>query len=163
MNAFRFAGTIAGVLILGAMMAATAPRARAQDADQPVKITFREAVRIPGQVLPAGTYIFKRQMEGAAADGNLIRISNADDTRLIAFIQTLPVTRENVTGSTVLTFVESSKGRPPVLVEWFYPGSLQGHEFLYSKGTEQHVEKSKQVVEAANSQGATVVSDVSGD
>ncbi len=144
-------------------MAATAPRARAQDADQPVEITFREAVRIPGQVLPAGTYVFKRQMEGAAADGNLIRISNEDGTRVIAFIQTLPVERKDATGNTVLTFVESSKGRPPVLVEWFYPGSLQGHEFLYSKRMEQHVEKSKQVIEAANSQGATVVSNVSAD
>lgn len=36
------------------------------------------------------------------------------------------------------------------LVSWFYPGSLEGHEFLYSPRREQQIENSVRVIVAAN-------------
>ena len=85
MSEFKLTGTITEILFLVAMWIATAPRVQAQD-DQPLRITFSQAVQIPGRVLPAGTYIFQRRMEGFAADENLIQISNSDGTRIITFV-----------------------------------------------------------------------------
>ena len=55
--------------------------ARADEADQSIKITFNQPIEIPGQILPAGTYLFK------LADPNdldVVRIFNSQGTRLYA-------------------------------------------------------------------------------
>jgi hypothetical protein len=112
MKKFKMSGKIAGILFLVALWIAIAPRVQAQD-DQPLRITFSQAVQIPGRVLPAGTYIFQRRMEGFAADENLIQISNSDGTRIITFVQTLPATRKNISEATEFTFARSPEGQPP--------------------------------------------------
>jgi hypothetical protein len=95
---------------------------------------------------------------------NLIRIFNGDRSQLIATIQTVTTERRNASGDTVLTFAqESQNGQVPVLVDWFYPGSLEGHEFVYSGHLEREVQDAPHVIVAANSKGSTPARDVSGD
>jgi hypothetical protein len=73
------------------------------------------------------------------------------------------VERQNVSGDTVLMFADESKnGRAPVVVDWFYPGSLEGHEFVYS-GHQEREGDAPQVIVASNSKGSTPARNVSGD
>jgi len=159
----RFAVSIPGVFLVALGAAAIAPRAQAQDVSQGTKITFKVPVRIPGRVLPAGTYIFTPADFGILPDSQLIEILNEDGTQFVAFIRPVPVMRETVTSSTLLSFAENPKGQEPVLTEWFYPGSTAGHRFLYSARRERRIASEPHIFIAASSDGARLVKDVSGD
>jgi hypothetical protein len=73
---------------------------KADNWDKKTVVTFNQDVEIPGQVLPAGTYVFK-----------LLR-SNSDRTVV------------QVTGT--------DEGYPPAVVSWFFAGSDDGRDFVYS-------------------------------
>jgi hypothetical protein len=108
--------------------------AHADEADQSTKITFSQPVEIPGQVLPAGTYMFKLADKN---NQNMVEILNAAGTHLYATLQTISADRQEPAGDTVVTLAEQRNGSPDALLEWFYPGNTIGHEFTYSK-TEEH-------------------------
>jgi hypothetical protein len=115
--------------------------AHADEMDQSIKITFSQAIQIPGQVLPAGTYMFK------LADPNnldVVHIFNSEGTRLYATLETITAERRKPSGHTVVTLAEQPDGRPETLVKWFYPGSTSGHELVYSKQEEQQLAQDRQ-------------------
>src|ERR1700739_3179945 len=100
--------------------------AHADELDQATTITFSAPIQIPGQVLPAGSYLFK------LADGDsdrIVQIFNADRTVLYATLQTIATERQEPTGHTVVALAEQGAGQPDALVKWFYPGDETGHEF----------------------------------
>jgi hypothetical protein len=110
--------------------------ARADEADQSAKITFSQPIEIPGQILPAGTYLFK------LADPNdldVVRIFNSQGTRLYATLQTVTAERAKPTGDLVVVLADQPAGRPETLLKWFYPGDTSGHELVYSKQEEQQL------------------------
>src|ERR1700757_722651 len=117
------------------------PHARADEENQTTKMTFSAPVEIPGQVLPAGSYIFER------ADDNdlrsVVRIFNADRTVLYATLETNPVDRMSPTDNPFITLAEQGSGNPEALVRWFYPGSLTGYEFVYPKAEEKELAQAK--------------------
>ncbi len=113
--------------------------ARADEMNQSTKITFSAPVEIPGQVLPAGTYLFKL---ADSNNMNLIRVFNVDGTRLYATLETVSAERMTSNGNTVITLADPADGRPAALVKWFYPGRTTGHEFIYSKQESQQLAQS---------------------
>ena len=116
--------------------------AHADESNQSTKITFNTPIQIPGQVLPAGTYLFQ---EAAPNDDlNLVQIFNADGSILYATLETVPVERSAAAGETTITLAEAESGKPDLLVRWFYPGRLTGHEFVYSKPQEQEIAQARQ-------------------
>jgi hypothetical protein len=115
--------------------------ARADEENETTKITFSEPIEIPGQVLPAGSYIFERADDNDMRE--LVHVFNADHTVLYATLQTIPVDRMNPTGKPSVTLAGQSSGNPDVLVRWFYPGSTTGHEFVYPKAEEKELTQAK--------------------
>jgi len=116
--------------------------AHADEYDESTTMTFSQAVQIPGQVLPAGTYFFK--LVDIPSDRNLVQIFNADRTVLYATLQTIPTERQEPTGNTVVSLAEQGTGQPEALLKWFYPGRETGNEFVYSKQTEKGLAQAKQ-------------------
>lgn len=115
--------------------------AHADEADQSTKLTFSKPVEIPGQILPAGTYLFKVDTDNL----NLVRIFNRDGTRLYSTLLTVATERPEATGDTVVVFAESeAAGKPEALVKWFYPGRTTGTEFVYSNHEEQQLAQDRQ-------------------
>ena len=114
--------------------------AHADESLETTKITFNVPVQIPGQVLPAGTYLFQR---ADSNNPNVIQIFNADRTALITTVQTVSAERLEPADDTVITLAEPQTGNSEVLVKWFYPGSTIGHEFIYSKHEEQEIAHAK--------------------
>ncbi len=131
---FRVAMTVAGVALLGAMLA---PDARADDWNRKTSITFSSPVEIPGvhltgwNVLPAGTYVFK--ILDSQSDRHIVQIFNKDETTIYATILAIPNYRLQATDKTVITFRERPAGEPEALRAWFYPGKNWGEEFVYPK------------------------------
>ena len=116
--------------------------AHASEADEATKITFGQPIQIPGQVLPAGTYLFVQAEPNE--DLNLIQIFNGDHSVLYATLQTVPVERREATAKTTITLAEPEAGKPDVLLKWFYPGRLIGHELVYPKQQEQEMSQARQ-------------------
>ncbi|MCU1301009.1 MAG: hypothetical protein JWQ87_1293 [Candidatus Sulfotelmatobacter sp.] len=121
--------------------------AHADESDEATKITFSQPIEIPGQVLPAGTYLFKL---ASGDDLNVVQIFNVDRTHLYATLDTVSTDRPEPTDHTVVALAEQGTGQPDVLVKWFYPGRETGNEFVYSKQEEKELSRDKQQIVMAD-------------
>jgi hypothetical protein len=115
--------------------------AHADEADQYTKITFNQAIEIPGKILPAGTYLFKLENPDNLS---VVQILSADGTHTYATLQTIAAERRKPAGHTVVVLAEQPDGKPETLLEWFYPGDTIGHEFVYSKQEERQLAQDRQ-------------------
>lgn len=116
--------------------------ANADESNQATTITFSQPIQIPGQVLPAGTYLFT--LANRDTNQKIVQVFSADRTVLYATLQTIVTDRAEPTGHTVLALAKQGTGQPDVLLKWFYPGQESGNEFLYSKQTEKELAQDKQ-------------------
>jgi hypothetical protein len=121
--------------------------AHADESDRSTTITFSQPIQIPGQVLPAGAYLFKL---ASSDDLNVVQIFNADRTVLYATLQTVSTDRPEPTDHTVVALAEQGAGQPDVLLKWFYPGRETGNEFLYSKQKEKELAQDRQQIVETN-------------
>jgi hypothetical protein len=116
------------ILLLGATVA---PGARADQWDKKTIVTFSEAVEIPGQILPAGTYVFR--LADSPSSRHIVQIWNADENQVLATIMTIPNTRLETPDETIFEFDERPSDSPMAVKVWFYPGNSTGEEFIYSR------------------------------
>lgn len=105
--------------------------ARADEWDKKTILTFSQPVEIPGQVLPAGTYMFK--LADTMGDRHIVQIFNADGSQIIATVMAIPDYRLTATDQTVIKFGEVPAGSPEAIRAWFYPGNTIGQELVYPK------------------------------
>lgn len=121
----------AGLLALG--VATLPPRARADEWNQKTVMTFSGPVEIPGQVLTAGTYVFK--LMDSESDRNIIEVFNKRENHLYGIFLAIPDYRLKLPGNgkPIITFEERAAGAPEAVKAWFYPGDNYGHEFVYPK------------------------------
>jgi hypothetical protein len=122
--------------------------AHADESDQATAITFIQPIQIPGQVLPAGTYLFK--LVDSNSNQNIVQVFNADRTVLYATLQTIAAERQESTGHTVVTLAKQGAGQPDALLKWFYPGRETGNEFLYPTQKEKELTQDRQQTIVAN-------------
>jgi hypothetical protein len=126
--------------------------AHADENLQETEITFNQPVQIPGQILPAGTYLFK-QINGEELD--VVQIFSSNRRHVYATLQTTPTQRREVADETTVTLAAQGSGKPIVLLKWFYPGEETGHEFVYSNQLEKEMAQDKQQTVVANQQPIT--------
>jgi hypothetical protein len=113
------------------LLGGIAPRALADDWDQRTIFTFSGPVEIPGQVLSAGTYVFK--LADSSSDRNIVQVFNKDETNLYGTFLAIPDYRIKPAGKTIITFEERPAGSPEAVKAWFYPGENYGRDFVYPK------------------------------
>lgn len=113
-----------------ALLCATlGPSLRADTWDKKTIVTFGDSVEIPGQVLPAGTYVFK--LANSSSNRHIVQIWNEDETQIFATILTIPEYRLDPAETTIFEFDERPGDSPMALRTWFYPGETIGDEFVY--------------------------------
>jgi hypothetical protein len=117
-------------MMFGAILA---PGARADQWDKKTIVTFGDAVEIPGQVLPAGTYVFK--LADNPTDRHIVQVWSADESQILAMIMTIPKTRFETPDESKFEFEERAGDSPMALKAWFYPGNSTGEEFTYSRSS----------------------------
>jgi len=105
--------------------------ARADEWNKQTRLTFSQPVEIPGRVLAAGTYTFK--LADSMTDRHIVEIWDADQTKKIATVMTIPNYRLKTTDQTVIRFNEVPAGDPEAIRAWFYPGNALGQEFVYPR------------------------------
>ena len=117
------------------------PVVRADEENQATLFTFSQPVQIPGQVLPAGTYLFEIVNN---FNHEIVRISNADRTNVIALIQARPTQQKGLSGKAAIVLAERGMSQPEAIVAWSYPGRVEGHQLVYPKQVQEEVAKDKQ-------------------
>lgn len=123
--------------------------AHADESNQATQITFSQPIQVPGQILPAGTYLFKLVNSDEL---NIVQIFSQDRSHLYATLQTVPTDDNQVAGDTTVTLAEQGAGKPDVLLKWFYPGDETGHEFVYSNRLEKQISQDRQQTVVASQQ-----------
>ena len=107
------------------------PRATADESDQKTIFTFSGSVEIPGQVLPAGTYVFK--LADSQSDRDIVQVFSKDEGHLYGTFLAIPDQRLRPAGKAIITFEETPGGSQEAVKAWFYPGENYGHQFVYPK------------------------------
>ena len=129
----KIRNVLCGVCGIVLAFAAFLPTARADEWNQQTKLSFSQPVEIPGGVLPAGTYWFKL---ADTQSHNVVEIYSSDWSKDYATLVTVPEYRLQSTNHTEIEFAERPQDKPEALLNWYYPGTLAGHEFLYSSRQE---------------------------
>jgi len=93
---------LVGIGVLGGMV----QRAVADDFDQKTVFTFSGPVEIPGQVLAAGTYVFK--LMDSQSDRNIVQVFNKDEIHLYGIFLAIPDRRLRAAGKPIITFEEKA-------------------------------------------------------
>jgi len=95
-------------------------------------LTFSQPFEIPGgQVLPAGTYVFK--LLDSPYDRDIVQIFNEDQSHVYATVLAIPNRRLHAPENTTMNFTERAAGSPQAIKAWFHPGERYGQEFVYPK------------------------------
>ena len=120
------------IILLAALAAITLlPAARADEWNQKTVVTFSEPVEIPGQILPAGTYVFK--LANSQSSRHIVQVFNKDENRLFGTFLAIPSYLHRPLDKTIIRFEERAAGEPQAIKAWFYPSKTYGHEFVYPK------------------------------
>jgi len=135
----RHPAAFAGIALL-----ACATTAAASEWNERTTLTFSEPVMVPGATLQPGTYVF--ELADANTSRHIVQIRKQDGP-VIATAQAVPMKRYEPKGDVVLKFNPTDRGTPPALKGWFYPGSLYGHQFVYSDSEARKIaERTRTVV-----------------
>ncbi len=110
-------------------MLLTTPIVKADTFDERTVVTFSGAVQIPGQVLPAGTYVFK--LSPIPLERDTVQIFNKKENRIIATLNTVPVWLQRRSGDAAVTLTEAADGGAPAVRDFFFEGTVRGHKFVY--------------------------------
>lgn len=118
-------------LLIGMAALTMLPAAKADESNQRTVMTFSGPVEVPGQVLPAGTYVFK--LANSPSSRNIVQIFNEAENRVFGTFLAIPDYRMQPAEKTIIRFEERAAGSPQAIKAWFYPGKSYGHEFVYPK------------------------------
>jgi hypothetical protein len=121
------------LLVFGTIIAVSnvAPVAKADEWNKETVVTFSASVEVPGKNLPAGTYVFK--LADSDSDRNIVEIFTKDEQHLITTFIAVPEARLTPADTRIVTLEEKPMGTPEAVKSWFYPGDIDGLEFVYPK------------------------------
>ena len=118
---------IAAAALLG--LAILHPVLKADEYNRQTFFTITQPLEVPGVVLTPGTYVMR--LFDSSSDRHIVQFMTEDRKKQLALTFAVAADRVRPTGKTVLTMYEGSRGEPPALHTWFYPGDVVGQEFLY--------------------------------
>jgi hypothetical protein len=113
------------------LCATLSPGVSADSWNKKTIVTFSDSVEIPGQVLPAGTYVFK--LADSPSNRHIVQIWTGDESQVLATIMAIPNYRPDPPDQTIFEFDERPSNSPMALRSWFYPGDNTGQEFVYPR------------------------------
>jgi hypothetical protein len=119
------------MLLAGLGLLALVPGAWADAWNQKTVFTFDGPVEIPGQILPAGTYVFK--LANSDSNRNIVQVFNQQENQVFGTFLAIPDYRLQAANKSIIRFEERAAGQPQAVKAWFYPGHKHGHEFVYPK------------------------------
>jgi hypothetical protein len=94
------------------------------------KLTFSGPVKLPGVVLPAGSYSFDVVDNPSTLDLVVVRDPSRRKMYYLGFTQIIP-RPAGLPANTAVTFGEAAANTVPPISVWYPVGQSIGHQFLY--------------------------------
>jgi hypothetical protein len=117
--------------LVGLTVAVLLPTVKASVWNQKTVFTFSEAVEVPGQTLPAGTYVFK--LANSHSSRHIVQVFNKEENRIFGTFLAIPHYQQRPSDKPIIKFDERAAGEPQAIKAWVFPGHNYGHEFVYPK------------------------------
>jgi len=130
---------------------------KADEWNMATKFTVNHSFEVPGAVLQANTPYIIRVLD-SPSNRNVVQIYNEDQSKMLAMFMTISSERLQPVDDTTFTFIETESQYPLPVKEWFYPGRLRGHEFVYPK--DQAMEIAQHAREPILATGSTNLHDL---
>src|SRR5215831_3550679 len=96
------------------------------------RFTVNQRSEVPGMVLQANTPYVIRLLD-SPSNRNVVQIYDKDQMHMLTMFMAVSAERPEPADRTVFKFIETAPGYPLPIKEWFYPGRLNGLEFVYPK------------------------------
>lgn len=125
------AAAITGCLLIGLFFFAP-QTSRGDEWNLATKFTVSHQFEVPGMVLQADTPYVIRLLDSPSTR-NVVQIYDEDQKHMLTMFMAIADERTEPTDRTVFSFIETEPGFPLPVKEWFYPGRLNGLEFIYPK------------------------------
>lgn len=122
----RFA--ISALFVLGLTLFANLSFAQQ---DSLLDVHMKEPVAIPGHVLQPGDYVF-RLMESDQYP-HIVQVMSADGSTVFGLFQVEPAQRQDYGDHSAVTLTEPDAAGVQSISQWYFPGSRDGYQFIYSK------------------------------
>lgn len=106
---------------------ASAPAGARNIPGDPTRVTFLRSVELPGQVLPAGDYVFERVNPTSSNVAVLVR--NKRGT--VQWMGLTNAATRRKAGKSAIELSEARQGEAPRVLAWFASGSVNGASFIY--------------------------------
>ena len=128
---FKGSAICLGFLMLALVLVAP-PATHADEWNLMTRFTVNHAFEIPGMTLQPNTrYVIR--LHDSPSTRNVVQVLNDDETKMLTQFIAVSDERLEPADRTVFTFIETEPGYPLPIKEWFYPGRLNGLEFIYPR------------------------------
>jgi len=125
------AAALTGCLLLVLFLIAP-QNSRGDEWNLATKFTVSHQFEVPGMVLQANTPYVIRLLDSPSTR-NVVQIYDEDQQHMLTMFMAISDERTEPADRTVFSFIEMEPGFPLPVKEWFYPGRLNGLEFVYPK------------------------------
>jgi len=133
----RLSLVAAALTLIGLVMSPA--NLQADDWNLKTYITVSQPFQVPGKVLEPNTKYVLKRLDSNSGTRNVVQVFNEDQSKLLAMFMAISDYRLEPTDQTVLTFMETDPGYAKPVQSWFYPGRLDGLEFIYSKSQKAEI------------------------
>jgi hypothetical protein len=125
------AAALTGCLLIGLFFFAP-QTSRGDEWNLATRFTVSHQFEVPGMVLQADTPYVIRLLDSPSTR-NVVQIYDEDQKHMLTMFMAIADQRAEPEDRTVFSFIETEPGFPLPIKEWFYPGRLNGLEFVYPK------------------------------
>jgi hypothetical protein len=128
---FKGSAICLGFLMFALVLVAP-PATHADEWNLMTRFTVNHPFEIPGMTLQPNTpYVIR--LHDSPSTRNVVQVLNDDETKMLTMFMAVSDERLEPADRTVFSFIETEPGYPLPIKEWFYPGRLNGLEFIYPK------------------------------
>ena len=106
---------------------ATAPVNARNVVGNPTPVTFLRAVELPGQMLPAGDYVFEQINPESSNNVVLVRSKRGK----VQWLGLVHAAERRDAGKSAIQLSEAAAGEAPRVLAWFPTASRSGAAFIY--------------------------------
>ena len=117
--------------LVGLTVIVLLPTVKADLWNQKTVFTFSGPVEIPGQTLPAGTYVFK--LANSHSSRHIVQVFNKEENHIFGTFLAIPHYQHRPSDKPIIKFDERAADSPQAIKAWVFPGHNYGHEFVYPK------------------------------
>ena len=104
-------------------------------------IELKDLSEVPGMVLEPGIYVLKAEDAYSSTPRIAIQLLNKDESQILTSFVAVPDNRQRPDSDAVIVFFEGITEGPRPIQTWFYPGEMNGYEFVYPTARAKEIAK----------------------